>query len=92
MTSPIDGPFFDAARHALARHVPDAIAFPLQTPGGTDSRYFRAHGIPGYGFGPFVIETQEVHRVHGIDERISVENLELGIRIACDVIEELCGE
>jgi acetylornithine deacetylase/succinyl-diaminopimelate desuccinylase-like protein len=92
MVSPIDGPFFDAARHALGRHLPDAIAFPLQTPGGTDSRYFRARGIPGYGFGPFVIDIQEIHRVHGIDERISVDNLELGIRIACDVIEELCGE
>jgi acetylornithine deacetylase/succinyl-diaminopimelate desuccinylase-like protein len=91
MTSPIDGPFFDAARHALARHLPDAIAFPLQTPGGTDSRYFRAHGVPGYGFGPFVIEIEEVHRVHGIDERISIDNLELGIKIACDVLAELCG-
>ena len=91
MISPMDGPFFDAARHALARHVPDAIVFPLQTPGGTDSRYFRAHGVPGYGFGPFVIEIEEMHRVHGIDERISIDNLELGVRIACNVIEELCG-
>jgi acetylornithine deacetylase/succinyl-diaminopimelate desuccinylase-like protein len=39
-----------------------------------------------------VIEAEEMHRVHGIDERISTENLELGIKIACDVIEELCGE
>jgi acetylornithine deacetylase/succinyl-diaminopimelate desuccinylase-like protein len=89
--SPIDSPFFDAVRHALARHVPDAISFPLQTPGATDSRYFRAHGVPAYGFGPFVIDTKELRCVHGIDECISVENLELGIKIACDVIEELCA-
>jgi acetylornithine deacetylase/succinyl-diaminopimelate desuccinylase-like protein len=89
--SPIDSPFFDAVRHTLARHVPDAISFPLQTPGATDSRYFRAHDVPAYGFGPFVIDTAELRCVHGVDECISVENLELGIKISCDIIEELCA-
>ncbi|MBN1813803.1 MAG: M20/M25/M40 family metallo-hydrolase [Anaerolineae bacterium] len=91
MISPTDSPFFDAVRHALARHMPDAIAFPLQTPGATDSRYFRVHDVPAYGFGPFVIDTEELRCVHGIDECISVENLELGIKIACDIIVELCA-
>ena len=89
--SPIDSPFFDAVRHALAQHVPDAIAFPLQTPGATDSRYFRAHDVPAYGFGPFVTDVKELRCVHGIDECISVDNLELGVKIACDIIEELCA-
>lgn len=88
--SPIASPFFDAVRNALARHVPDAIAFPLLVPGATDSRYFRAHRIPAYGFSPFVLELRELDRVHGIDERISIENLTLGIQVACDVIRELC--
>jgi acetylornithine deacetylase/succinyl-diaminopimelate desuccinylase-like protein len=91
MISPIDNPFFDAVRHALARRVPEAITFPLQTPGATDSRYFRVHGVPAYGFGPFVIDMKELRRVHGIDECISVENLELGVKIACDIIGELCA-
>jgi acetylornithine deacetylase/succinyl-diaminopimelate desuccinylase-like protein len=88
--SPIESPFFDAVRHALARHVPDSAVFPLQTPGGTDSRYFRAQNIPAYGFGPFVVEMSEITRVHGIDERISIDNLALGVKIARDVIRELC--
>jgi acetylornithine deacetylase/succinyl-diaminopimelate desuccinylase-like protein len=89
--SSIDSPFLDAVRHALAKHVPEAVAFPLQTPTATDSRHYRAHAIPAYGFGPFVIDIKEVSRMHGIDERFSIDNLELGIRIACDVIEELCA-
>jgi acetylornithine deacetylase/succinyl-diaminopimelate desuccinylase-like protein len=89
--SPIDNPFLDAVRHALARHVPDAIAFPLQTPAATDSRHYRARNIPAYGFGPFVIDVREVARMHGINERFSIDNLELGIKIACDVIKELCA-
>jgi acetylornithine deacetylase/succinyl-diaminopimelate desuccinylase-like protein len=91
MISPIDSPFFDAVRHALARNVPDAISFPLQTPGATDSRYFRAYDVPAYGFGPFVIDTEELRCVHGVDECISIDNLELGIKIACDIIAELCA-
>lgn len=89
--SPIDSPFLDAVRHALARHVPSAIAFPLQTPAATDSRHYRARKVPAYGFGPFVVDIKEVTRMHGIDERFSIDNLELGIKIACDVIKELCA-
>jgi acetylornithine deacetylase/succinyl-diaminopimelate desuccinylase-like protein len=88
--SPIGDPFFETVRRVVVRHVPEAIVFPLQTPGGTDSRYLRARNVPGYGFGPFVLEMGELNRVHGIDERISIENLVLGVKIACDVIEELC--
>jgi len=88
--SPIDSPFFTAVRRAIERHVPDGIVFPLLVPGGTDSRYFRAHDIPAYGFSPMLLETSEMDRVHGIDERISVDNLELGVRISCDVVRDLC--
>jgi acetylornithine deacetylase/succinyl-diaminopimelate desuccinylase-like protein len=89
--SPIVSPFLDAVRHALARHVPEAVAFPLQTPAATDSRHYRARSIPAYGFGPFVVDVKEIARMHGVDERFSIDNLELGIRIACDVIRELCA-
>jgi acetylornithine deacetylase/succinyl-diaminopimelate desuccinylase-like protein len=88
--SPVEGPFFDAVRRAIARHIPDGLAFPLQVPGGTDSRFFRARNVPAYGFGPFVLEMHEIDRVHGVDERISIENLRLGVQIAYDVIRELC--
>ncbi len=89
--SPLEGPFFDAARRAITRHVPDAAVFPLQMPGASDSRFFRARDIPAYGFGPFVLERGEISRIHGIDERISIENLVLGVKIACDLVQHLCA-
>ena len=88
--SPIDSPFFAAARRAVEKHVPDGVGFPLLVPGGTDSRYFRAHDIPAYGFTPMLLEPEELGRVHGIDERISIDNLELGVKIASDVLRDLC--
>ena len=88
--SPIDSPFFSAVAGAVERHVPDGLAFPLLVTGGTDSRYFRAHEVPAYGFSPMVLEPEELDRVHGIDERISVDNLELGVRVTYDIVRDLC--
>ena len=89
--SPTESPFFDAVRHALARHVPKAVVYPLMVAGGTDSRFFRARSIPAYGFSPCVMEVSDIERIHGIDERISVDNLLLGVKVTCDMVRELCG-
>jgi acetylornithine deacetylase/succinyl-diaminopimelate desuccinylase-like protein len=88
--SPIQTPILEAVHHAIDRHSPGAVVFPLQVPGGTDSRHFRAHRVPAYGFSPVVLEPGELDCVHGIDERTSIDNLELGIKITYDVVRELC--
>jgi len=90
--SPLDGELIDAMKRAVTRHVPDALVVPMQMPGASDSRFFRARGIPAYGLGPFVIDKEEIKLTHGVDERISIENLELGIKIAYDVIREVCAK
>jgi carboxypeptidase PM20D1 len=59
-------------------------------PGATDGRYFRQRGYAAYGFGPMIIEKQDLNRAHGIDERISIENVILGINMTRDLIRELC--
>lgn len=90
--SPLDGELIDAMKRAVTRHVPDALVVPMQMPAASDSRFFRARGIPAYGLGPFVIDKEEIKLTHGVDERISIENLELGIKIAYDVIREVCAK
>jgi acetylornithine deacetylase/succinyl-diaminopimelate desuccinylase-like protein len=89
--APTDSPFYQAVASASTRHVPGSVAFPMQVPGATDGRYWRSRGYAAYGFSPVVLNRSDLARVHGIDERISGENLQLGIRIARDVIRELCG-
>jgi acetylornithine deacetylase/succinyl-diaminopimelate desuccinylase-like protein len=59
--------------------------------GATDGRFWRMRGYPAYGFGPCILERHDVGRVHGIDERISTDNLLLGIKMARDIISELCA-
>ncbi len=88
--SPLDSAFYQAAERAIKRHVPGSTVSPLLMTGATDGRYFRQRGYPTYGFGPVVLEPEDISRLHGIDERISFENLALGIKIARDIIRELC--
>jgi acetylornithine deacetylase/succinyl-diaminopimelate desuccinylase-like protein len=89
--APLDTPFYKAVTNAVRRHAPGAEVFPLLVPGGTDGRYFRSRGYAAYGFGPMILERQDMSRPHGIDERISVENLMLGVKMARDILTELCA-
>jgi acetylornithine deacetylase/succinyl-diaminopimelate desuccinylase-like protein len=88
--APLDGPFYAAVQRAVTAHAPGAGLFPLLVPGATDGRYFRQRGYAAYGFSPAILERADLGRVHGIDERISVENLILGVKMARDIILDLC--
>ncbi len=58
--------------------------------GATDGRYWRERGYPAYGFSPMILDRQDMGRVHGIDERISLENLCLGIKMIREIVRTLC--
>ncbi len=88
--APIDNPFYRAVTSAIQKYTPGAGVFPLLMAGATDGRYWRERGYPAYGFTPMLLEKSDIGRVHGIDERISVDNLLLGIKITRDMIRELC--
>jgi acetylornithine deacetylase/succinyl-diaminopimelate desuccinylase-like protein len=86
--SPLDTKLFEIMRRAVQIETPGALLAPFLSPGGTDSRYFRRLGIPAYGFIPILIAEDELQRMHGIDERLSLENLERGTRILYEVVKE----
>ena len=71
-------------------HFPDALTVASLLFGASDSRFFRAKGIPCYGVCPMLIDKGEISRVHGIDERISVENMVKGTRVFTDIVKRLC--
>jgi acetylornithine deacetylase/succinyl-diaminopimelate desuccinylase-like protein len=89
--APLVSPFYQAVTNAVNRHAPGADVFPLLMAGATDGRYFRQRGYAAYGFGPVILEREDISRVHGIDERISAENLLLGIKMTRDILQELCA-
>ncbi len=82
--------FFNALEKTITSEVQDALVVPMLTPGGTDSLFYRQRNVNAYGLVPILIDNHEVERMHGNDERISLQNLALGIRIMIGVLEKVC--
>lgn len=92
--SPADTPFYEQLVKVLKAFEPNCAVTPLLVTGGTDSRFFRNMGIPSYGFQPTHAELplgELMKMVHGIDERISIDNLVFGTSVLYSVIEKFLG-
>jgi acetylornithine deacetylase/succinyl-diaminopimelate desuccinylase-like protein len=84
VTAPWDGGLFEALQAACRTYRPKAIVTPSICVGGTDARYFRERGIPSYGLVPGIFSADDLKGFHGLDERMSIDNLVLGTQIVHD--------
>jgi acetylornithine deacetylase/succinyl-diaminopimelate desuccinylase-like protein len=82
----------DAILEVCPEVMPEAAVLPRVTAGFTDSRTFRRHGIPAYGFVPMLLGPDEQGGMHNNNERISLKNLRLGIEVLYRVVERVCAE
>src|SRR4029453_18783406 len=76
---------FAAIEQACRAHVPEAIVTPALFVAGTDARFFRQRGVPAYGLLPCLLTADDLKGYHGIDERLSTDNLLLGTQIIFDL-------
>ena len=90
--SDMNSEFYQTLGGVLKELVPESITAPMLTPGTTDSCFFRRKGVNCYGLFPAIIDPGELAGFHGIDERISVENLRLGIQITYEVLRRMCTQ
>jgi acetylornithine deacetylase/succinyl-diaminopimelate desuccinylase-like protein len=87
-----DDPLFEAlARHAVAGRA-DAVAGPVLSIGFTDSIFARKRGVRAYGLIPFEVTEEEAKTMHGPNERVSVRNVERGLRILFSVVIEVAAD
>jgi acetylornithine deacetylase/succinyl-diaminopimelate desuccinylase-like protein len=80
--SPMEGPLWDAIGSWVAETEPGATVAPICLAGFTDSHWLRdAFGTVAYGFFPMRhMDPQVATRlVHSADERVRVDDLELGV-------------
>jgi acetylornithine deacetylase/succinyl-diaminopimelate desuccinylase-like protein len=81
---------YSAIMGVLREFEPDCGVTPTLTTGGTDSRFFRETGSVCYGFHPMRPDEPNdmlEKRMHGIDERITIENLVFGTSIFYEVVK-----
>ena len=92
--SPLDTPLWQAIEGFVAVEEPEAKVVPMCLAGFTDSHWLReAFGTVAYGFFPMRTMDPELaaRLVHSADERIAVEDLELGVRFLRYVAQEIGG-
>jgi acetylornithine deacetylase/succinyl-diaminopimelate desuccinylase-like protein len=85
-STPSDTRFFQVLAETLQTLGPTGLVTPYLTPGATDSRFFRAAGMKAYGFTPMLLNTAELSRIHGVDERVSLINLRWGIQVVFEQV------
>lgn len=81
--------FFRAIEQVVKEFYPDAVVIPQLLPGGTDSRFFRSRGAIAYGFEPLVLTPEDLDRIHGHNERITIEQFHQMIKVLYEVIHRV---
>jgi len=83
-------PLYEQIVTVLKEFEPNSSVAPILLTGGTDSRFFRETGSICYGFQPMRADMpygEILKSIHGIDERISIENLVFGTSVLYNVVE-----
>jgi acetylornithine deacetylase/succinyl-diaminopimelate desuccinylase-like protein len=88
--SSMDSSSFSLIKKVVTDHFTDALVVPSLLMGISDSRFFRDRGISCYGVCPVLIQMDDVQRIHGLDEKISEENMIKGTVVYTDIVNRFC--
>jgi len=89
--SPPDTELYKALADAMRTRAPGAVVAPAIMVGFTDNWVFRGLGLHGYGWSPFVLDEDGFMRIHGNDERISLDNVRAGARAYTELLLTVAG-
>ncbi len=89
--SPWNTPLYEALARRAVEGRADAVAGPVVSPGFTDSIIVREKGVHAYGLVPFEVTAEELATMHGNNERVSIANLESGLRILLNAVMDVAG-
>jgi acetylornithine deacetylase/succinyl-diaminopimelate desuccinylase-like protein len=92
--SPLDTPLWGVFESFVTGIEPDARVIPVVSAGFTDSHFLReAYGTVSYGFFPMRTMSPDLaaRLIHSADERIEVDDLELGTEFLLHVARTLGG-
>ncbi len=87
--SPTDHEIFRAIEAATAKELPGSLTLPMQANGATDSLFFRARGVPSYGYFPVLLPAELTASMHGLDERIPLAELDRAVRLTVEALTTL---
>jgi acetylornithine deacetylase/succinyl-diaminopimelate desuccinylase-like protein len=74
------------------KSFPEAEVTPWLFQAGTDAFAWRSRGVPVYGIYPYPIDGEDLSRMHGNDERVSVDSLGQGTELIYRTLVEVAGK
>jgi carboxypeptidase PM20D1 len=92
--APVSGvgtPGYELIAAVARRSYPDAIVVPVMVNGATDSRHLTPIADDVYRFVPRLYEREDLKRLHGTNERASIEDLGRGIDAYREILEAGAG-
>lgn len=89
--SPTDDERFARLSRVVREVFPDSLVAPGLVIGGTDGRHYGRVASHVYRFVPFPLRPEDLPRLHGVDERLALEDLADGVRFYARLIESFNG-
>ena len=88
----IESPYFSQISELIKVAFPDALVSPFLVLGGTDARHYAPITDNAFRFTPVQVSQEDLHRrVHGVDERLSIENCATMVAFYIALIEDFAG-
>ncbi|HEY8402813.1 MAG TPA: M20/M25/M40 family metallo-hydrolase, partial [Cytophagaceae bacterium] len=85
--SPTNTKQFELMQKTIKEIFPSALSAPYLVLGTTDARFYTALSKNVYRFLPVHIDKDDLNRIHGKDERVSIENYKQLIRFYIQFIK-----
>jgi carboxypeptidase PM20D1 len=79
--SPVDSDAFRALQRTIRSIVPDAVVAPYLVVVVTDARHYTDLSENIFRFLPLRLDSDDLKRMHGIDERVEIRDYETAIRM-----------
>jgi carboxypeptidase PM20D1 len=86
--STCENDFCQTLARVISQEFPGALVVPSLSPWATDSAQLRLHSVQAYGLAPFPLTEQDLGRMHGNDERISLDALDRGVQNLYRIVAE----
>lgn len=88
--SPHDDHIFRSLASVVKTSYPQVIVSPYLVLGATDARHFTEITSHIYRFNPILLRSEDLSRIHGINERVSVSDYLQAIRFYAQFIKDFC--
>jgi carboxypeptidase PM20D1 len=89
--SSVDSPNFQLMQKTVAQVYPEAVVAPFVFMAATDSKHYAILTKDIYRFSPLILDSSDVARIHGTNERVGVENFGRSIEFYCQLIRNGAG-